>query len=646
MKPCPYCGAQIGEDNNFCTSCGQRVAPIPAAPVFEAAPAEPVFEAAPAAPVFEAAPAEPVFEAAPAAPVLEAAPAEPVFEAAPAEPVFETAPADPVFEAAPAAPAFDPTPAAPTYEEAPAPDFQQPAPEPQEEPQEPETDYGYSSNPFPAPAPVPQKKSKKKLVVWIIVAVLLIGIGIGAYFVASWYFSPEQKVLRMVEAKDYTNAQILVTQNMNLRYNMELENLLVNKLEAVKTAFAEKTMDHAAAISEVDAIEKLEVENLKAKIPQYRDYINNVNQSRADMATAEKFFAEGNYPEALTNFRKVIKDDPDFNKATQRIIDTINAYRTKVLADAAKEAETGAFDSAVTVIDGGLVVLPDDADLLAQKKAYQQDHLNSLKNAALSQAAEAAEAKDYIQAMAILDAHTGEHGEDADVVAKRAEYLETYVDSILAQADDLQNKNDFVGADKAISDALNAAPDHARLLDRRKALIAACIEYTLAETDKLMEEAKYEDALKLVSDALLIAPEEETLTARKTLIEDKMGRWFVDLLTPYEDSGYRTATFQMSGQDCLYGFYLLSNSYAMWNLNGEYKALSFDLGHVDGSAMATCTVSVYCDGNLKESFVVQPDALPQYYEINVEGVKQLKISVKDYDIFNTWTGFANVKIYK
>ena len=71
-----------------------------------------------------------------------------------------------------------------------------------------------------------------------------------------------------------------------------------------------------------------------------------------------------------------------------------------------------------------------------------------------------------------------------------------------------------------------------------------------------------------------------------------------------------------------------------------------DLGHVDGSNMSDCTVSIYCDGNLKESFVVDPDNLPQSYEINVEGVSQLKIVVKDDDILGPWTGFANVKIYK
>ena len=603
MKPCPYCGALIGEDNNFCTSCGQRVAAAPAEPVFAAAPAAPVYEAAPAAPVYEEAPAAPAFEAAPAAPVYEEAPAAPAYQEMPQEP----------------APRQD---------------------------QETEQDYGYSSNPFPTPTPAPKKKSKAKLVIWIIVAVLVIGIGVAAYFVATWYFSPEQEVLRLVEAKDYISAQTLVAQNMNLRYNKELENQVAARLEAIKNEFSQKTMDYATATAELDAIEKLELEGLKARIPEYRVFINNVNQSRADMSAAESLFAEGKYPEALESFRKVVKEDPDYSKATQRITDTINAYRTKILAEAAKEAEAGAFDSAVTVIDGGLVVLPDDAELLAQKTAYQQDHLNSLKTAALTEAEEAAEAKDYVKAMAVLDAFTTEHGEDLDVINKRNEYLEAYVDSVLAQVDDFQNQKDFIGAVKAIDDALVNAPDHQRLAERRTAVQSECMEYTLSEVSKLMEETKYEDALKLVNDALQVIPDDETLTDKKTEIEDIMGKWMVDVLTPYESTSYEAETFKMSGQDCLYGFFMRSGNYAMWNLGGEYRAISFDLGHVDGSNMSACTVSIYCDGTLKESFVVNPDALPQYYEISVEGVQQLKISIKDDAILTPYTGFANVKIYK
>ena len=606
MKQCIHCGAQLSDESAFCTNCGKPVAEPPQEEAAAAFPQMPAYT-----------------------------PEE--FPAPEAE-------APQAVESEPAAP--QPAEYQPVSCDAPEVEAQENTQEPTiaDNYEEKET-YDYDSS-IPPVAPAPVKKSKGKLIALLIIGLLLIGIGVAAYFVATWYFSPEQEILRLVEDKDYTNAQTLVNQNMNLRYNKDLENQVSARLEEIKTAYTQKSMDYASAAAELDAIEKLELEGLKSRIPEYRTYFNSLNQSRADMTTAEKFFTEGNYPEALEYFRKVIKDDPDYSKAAQRITDTVNAYRTKVLEEAAKYAEGGAYASAVTVIDAALEVLPEDVELTSQKAIYEKNNLDAIKADALSQAETAASGKDYQTALSILDKYTGEYGTDVEVSVKRNEYLESFVDAVLAQVDTLQNDKDFAGAIKAIDEGLKVATNHSRLTNRRTAVLTACVEYSCDEADKLADEKKYEDALKLLDDALKVVPDDETLLAKKTEIEGKAGKWLIEVCEPYESNSYNTNAFNMSGEERAHGFTMSSDHYAIWNLNGDYKMLTFDLGHADGAKMFNCTVKIYCDDVLVKTIEVSADKLPISYEINLEGVKQLKITTSDDRLNDTAVGFANVKIYK
>lgn len=608
MKNCVHCGAVLNDEDMFCANCGQPFSEVPPQPVMPVFPEMPVYAQAP--------------QAQPEAPVCE--------EPDPSQPAMPVFPEMPVYTQAPQA-----QPEAPICEE--------PVPPVAEAPPVPEVAFPEHAA---TPTEAPRKKGKGKLIALIIAGVLLIGAGVAAYFVASWYYSPEQKVLRMVEAREYTSAQNLVAQNYNLRFNVELETLVANRLDALKQEFTDKTVDYTAAIAELDSIEKIGMEGLKTRIPEYRTYIETVNQSRADFATAEKHFADGNYPQALEYFRKVDKIDPDYQKATQRITDTIEAYRAKVLSDAAVCVGAGNFTEAITTLEAGLIILPEDETLTQQKALYEQQRLDNIKEDAMSQAASAAANGDYVKAMEILDQHTAEYGANDEVTQKRSEYLESYVDTVLEQVDQLTRDKDFGGAITAIDDGLTVAPEHSRLTDRRKAVLEECVTDACDQADALAAEKQYEEALTVLAKALLVVTDDETLLAKKTEIEDKMGRWFVDLFDPYESSGYTEESIDMAGNSYQYSFRLISGHHATWNLNGEYAALSFDLGHIDGSSMSDCTVNIYFDGELHQSIEITADGLPQSYEIQVPGVKQLRISIVDDAILSPWCGFANVKIYK
>lgn len=108
-------------------------------------------------------------------------------------------------------------------------------------------------------------------------------------------------------------------------------------------------------------------------------------------------------------------------------------------------------------------------------------------------------------------------------------------------------------------------------------------------------------------------------------------QYLLSVCPPYESNNYNTqSTYTMMGKKYANGFTLgekgwLTDGWALFNLNGQYDTLSFDIGHVDGWGGNSATYNIYLDGELAFSVDVMPEMLPEHYEIDLNGAIQMKI---------------------
>ena len=499
-----------------------------------------------------------------------------------------------------------------------------------------------------SPKPETKKKpGKKKTVLILCLVVLLIGAALAAYFWASWYFSPEQKVMRLLAEGKYDEALELVDDE-NLDRDDDFEEQLLKHLDEIKENFTQDKMAYSAATAELDAIGQMGIDKVNKKLPEYRAYVEELNTSRTCFNTAEKFYDSGEFASALELYRQVIKTDPNYDTAKSRISECTEKYRESALAEAAKYAENGAFSNAVAVLEAALEVLPGDADITSQKLLYEKDNLSQLKEEALDEAAAYAADKDYESAMAVLNKFTDEYGKDSDVSVKYNEYQEAYVDQVLEKVDGYQAQGDYPAALKALETGLTVAKNNSRLENRQTAVTKAYAEQVCADADALVSQKKYDEAITLIDEALKNVPGNTTLTNKKTAIEDAMPKCLLDVCKPYESSNYEEfingRTFTMAGQDYTDGFKLRSDGYAIWNINGAYSTLEFDLGHIDDTDMGTVTVEIYLDGELYKTIKVNPESLPQHYTISIAGVKQLKIKAPYANWRYPYVGMGNMTV--
>lgn len=110
-------------------------------------------------------------------------------------------------------------------------------------------------------------------------------------------------------------------------------------------------------------------------------------------------------------------------------------------------------------------------------------------------------------------------------------------------------------------------------------------------------------------------------------------QYLMDVCPPYQiGTDYSTPTFvtvagEKYANSCTIGFTGggTGGGWALYNLNGEYSMLSFDIGHVDGRYMNASTFNIYLDGALAYSIDVQPEDLPKHYDLPLHAALQMKI---------------------
>ena len=114
-------------------------------------------------------------------------------------------------------------------------------------------------------------------------------------------------------------------------------------------------------------------------------------------------------------------------------------------------------------------------------------------------------------------------------------------------------------------------------------------------------------------------------------------------LEPYSSWGYDApATFSMDGKTYVNGFTfngIWDESYAIWNLDGKYKTLEFDIGHI-GYFQDDKQVLIYLDGTLVKTISVEGEEMVKHISVPLNGAMQLKIAA----IYPGAVGFANAQL--
>lgn len=122
-------------------------------------------------------------------------------------------------------------------------------------------------------------------------------------------------------------------------------------------------------------------------------------------------------------------------------------------------------------------------------------------------------------------------------------------------------------------------------------------------------------------------------------------QYLLTVCPPYQTREYSApATITMAGTKYANCASFGSDGWALFNLNGQYSTLSFDVGHIDGQGMHQGSLNIYLDDALAFSMDLDPEAMPKHIEVPLHYALQMKIELDSGYLWQDY-GMGNIEIY-
>lgn len=279
--------------------------------------------------------------------------------------------------------------------------------------------------------PNAQPNGKKRSIIPVVaVAVLSVLLVCGAAIGYQWYNSGEQQVLRALDSGEFEQAIELVSTDETLRESEELADVLTKRIDKLLADYNEETIEYSDALLEINTIRQMNVESITNKLDDTAGTITALNQSRTCFSSAETFFENGDYAEAMALYAQVIEADQNYEQARSQYSECVRNYREGVLAQASEYAAEENYIDALLILNSALVNLPEDSIITEQILVYTKAKDDATKAYTLSQAAEFAATGDYENAKYVLENYLFVHGDDPDVLIAYDDYCAKHEEAI------------------------------------------------------------------------------------------------------------------------------------------------------------------------------------------------------------------------
>lgn len=221
--------------------------------------------------------------------------------------------------------------------------------------------------------------SSSKRLIWVggIVGIILIA---GLV----WWLFGSQPVSAFKNAVEKNNAEeatkiFLSEIRGDSDKETEVKNYLLSELDDIKQQFVDEKISFDEAIKRLTTVRGTLLVLTETSTVQTE--ITHLNDSRVAFKTGQEFLNTKNYKEALAELQKVTEEDQvNYTKAQSLIKDSAADYKATTLSSTEGLSSEQKYEDAIALIDEALLILTDDADLLAKKNAYSK--LNEEKLAA------------------------------------------------------------------------------------------------------------------------------------------------------------------------------------------------------------------------------------------------------------------------
>lgn len=488
-----------------------------------------------------------------------------------------------------------------------------------------------------------KKSGAKKAFIIIVVLLILAALGVGGYFIYDEFFykydaKVEDNLNQYFETDDEKYLDKI--QDIILKYSDDEEAL--NKIKEVSKKKIEKWIEdaNAAEYKTEEEVEKAfsKIENKINKLQKanaiekedketYSDKVTNLKESKTNYIDGLSEYESKSYDKAYESFGKVVEEDKLYESAQE--------YIEKCIGDTISKVEKEYKD---------LVVIPDGATSSEIKSKYVEAYQYLIKQ----------------------NSKTSIDLNDSAAYRKLITESMTKIieESVNIITDNINNK-EYTTAKTNITEIVNyisSISGNKEYEELIKTSVGKITELTVSATDSLVASYSYDEAKTLLVDVKgELNKVKSASTYIKTIddkikdIESKMPISLLSLSTRSKDGSISLRGYSFEDADgnqyekgiTMYCYWKESYN-CTYNLNGEYKRLKAKYGvcEANSSNDVSAYIKIYGDDKLLyTSEAIKWDSLPKELDVNISGVKMLKIEFVsedlDRDVF-----IGNPELYK
>lgn len=307
--------------------------------------------------------------------------------------------------------------------------------------------------------------SKGKLALIITVCALGLIIVVGAVFGVLYFTSDEQKIIRAMDNGEYDKAVSLYNESDG-DMSVFFEGSIESRLEKIKDDFLKEEIEYEVANMELSTIEKMNLSSVSETLRSVRTFVSELNSSRTYFSTAESLFAQGDYANAIENYRMVIEEDSNYETAKNNLEAAVDELRSETLSSAEAFAGEGLYDKAISEIKTALNTISNDEELTKKLELYSKDFNEQIKETALAKAEEYSKDDDLENAICTIQGAIVDVGDDSKLMSALNSYTDNYVEKVIQSVDSLTKEKDYANAISVLNSAIKLLPDNEKLKDK------------------------------------------------------------------------------------------------------------------------------------------------------------------------------------
>lgn len=175
------------------------------------------------------------------------------------------------------------------------------------------------------------------------------------------------------------------------------------------------------------------------------------------------YYDRGDYEQAISTL-KMVEDDSSYYVDAQKLLaDAVDKYRSSLMDTASSYVEKGNYKLAIDILNAGLLVIPNDTDLLLAIDEHFSAYKTLVRTSAIENAGSSAADMDYASALLSIKEVIDELGKDPELTSLYNSYADAFREDALSRAaSELQNAS-YENAVQIIKSVLEVLPSDSEL---------------------------------------------------------------------------------------------------------------------------------------------------------------------------------------